>query len=181
MSGSEESKGSVEIPGIERYRRLGLCISCGKNPKSGRVRCESCLAQSRARNRAWLKKQKEDGKCQVCARDSKGEQYCHVCKEMRRAKRAADKNLVIQKYGSKCACCDESTREFLSIVRIEPVGHFKKRKLGLNRKLIKEGFPPGYRVLCWSCNCSRNVLGGECEHDLERKERGEQPRLSPLD
>jgi hypothetical protein len=44
---------------VQRERkRAGLCVGCGKKPKAGFLRCETCLARQRAYDTAWRAKQK---------------------------------------------------------------------------------------------------------------------------
>ena len=46
-------------PKIQRERkRQGLCVGCGKKPKAGCLRCESCLQKQRDYDSAWRAKQK---------------------------------------------------------------------------------------------------------------------------
>jgi hypothetical protein len=30
--------------------------------------------------------------------------------------------------------------------------------------LVKQGFPKGYTILCFNCNCGRSRNGGTCPH-----------------
>lgn len=59
-----------------------------------------------------------------------------------------------------CACCGESILEFLTVDHINNDGT-KQRKLYTGgghhnyRFLIKNGFPAGYQILCYNCNCGR--------------------------
>lgn len=60
----------------------------------------------------------------------------------------------------KCACCDESILEFLSIDHINGGGnkHFKElNKIGVNfyKWLKNNSFPIGYQVLCMNCNFAK--------------------------
>lgn len=79
---------------------------------------------------------------------------------------------VLAHYGRSCACCGESTYEFLSIDHTEGGGN-KHRAEHLRHKggnlqvrwLIKNNFPPGFRTLCHNCN---NAIGWykNCPHQL---------------
>jgi hypothetical protein len=80
----------------------------------------------------------------------------------------------------KCECCGESHIEFLTIDHINGDGAKERREMkaaGLNAAkgghefyclLEKRGFPAGYRVLCFNCNCARGFFG-ECPHERLRK------------
>jgi len=81
------------------------------------------------------------------------------------------KDEVLAAYGDKCACCGESTHEFLCIDHVNGRGNEHRRKLGspgghtFYSWLIKNNFPEGYRVLCYNCN---NVISmyGYCPHQI---------------
>ena len=68
-----------------------------------------------------------------------------------------------------CACCGESTFQFLAIDHVDGGGGKDRKSLGLRnatelyRYLEKEGFPPGYRVLCHNCNLALGFYG-YCPH-----------------
>jgi hypothetical protein len=77
---------------------------------------------------------------------------------------------VLQYYSHStvpyCACCGESQYEFLSIDHIHGGGyqHMKTIKSNLDRWLKRQGFPKGYRVLCYNCNFVRGHYG-YCPHE----------------
>lgn len=78
---------------------------------------------------------------------------------------------VVDAYGRFCYCCGEGRIEFLCIDHING-GGTQERKNGLRgqafyRYLIKNNFPPGYRVLCHNCNMSLGKFG-YCPHDKEQ-------------
>lgn len=73
----------------------------------------------------------------------------------------------------KCGCCGEERIEFLSIDHIEGEGAAHRRSLKITggyrfyRWLKKEGYPPGYRVLCYNCNLARG-FHGYCPHEKKK-------------
>jgi hypothetical protein len=76
--------------------------------------------------------------------------------------------LALRHYGGDpptCACCQESHYEFLAIDHINGGG--KKHQEATNRNfykwLLREGLPPGYRVLCHNCNMALGFYG-YCPH-----------------
>jgi len=80
------------------------------------------------------------------------------------------RNIVLVHYGGdppKCSCCGESHREFLAIDHINGGGRKDKEIRGRGivyySSLIKDGFPPGLRVLCHNCNSSYGYYG-YCPH-----------------
>lgn len=84
---------------------------------------------------------------------------------------------VLQVYSSEvpqCACCGELHLEFLCIDHIGGGGNEHRSRVGtrggqkLYQLLKKQGFPPGYRVLCLNCNHSLGVRG-YCPHQSQRR------------
>jgi hypothetical protein len=74
---------------------------------------------------------------------------------------------VITHYGGICACCGESRYEFLGIDHINGGGVQHRKSLpgvNIDRWLIKNNFPEGYRVLCHNCNMSLGLYG-YCPHN----------------
>ena len=76
---------------------------------------------------------------------------------------------VVALYGGMCACCSESTYEFLAIDHIDGGGTKHIRSFsGQNayyRWLLNDniGPRPGFRVLCHNCNQAR-AHHGTCPH-----------------
>ena len=74
---------------------------------------------------------------------------------------------ILRHYGHKCACCGESTKEFLCLDHVNGGGckHRKKVPSGymLYRWVIKNKFPASIRVLCHNCNMSLGIYG-YCPH-----------------
>lgn len=78
------------------------------------------------------------------------------------------KKAVLAAYGGRCACCEELRWQFLTIDHINGGGNAQRKQLGLNgsqfyRWLKKEGFPLGFRVLCFNCNSAIGFYGS-CPH-----------------
>lgn len=86
-------------------------------------------------------------------------------RERQRQTRIRRRQRVLTHYGGVCECCGEDRYEFLSIDHIEGGGTQHRKKVGSNidRWLIKEGFPEGYRVLCHNCNFAHGLYGA-CPH-----------------
>ena len=80
---------------------------------------------------------------------------------------------VMRAYGGKCVCCGESTLSFLTIDHPNNDGVKDRLAHGVGstfyRWLKKGGYPEGYRVLCFNCNCGRQINGGECPHEEQRR------------
>ena len=79
---------------------------------------------------------------------------------------------TIEHYGGKCACCGESEPSFLTIDHINGNGNAHRKEIGRGSVLMykwlkKNGWPEGYQVLCWNCNCARHLYqnAGVCPHE----------------
>lgn len=94
--------------------------------------------------------------------------WARDCERKRRMK-------VLIHYGDnppKCACCGESTYEFLAIDHVNNNGAQHRRQIGRSRFyswLINNNFPEGYQILCHNCNCAKGFYG-ECPHKRRRSD-----------
>lgn len=76
----------------------------------------------------------------------------------------------IERYGGRCACCGESRPEFLTLDHIEGRGPGDTlRGPKAWTRLRRLGWPEGYQVLCFNCNCAKGIYG-VCPHALDREE-----------
>lgn len=71
-----------------------------------------------------------------------------------------------------CSCCREETLEFLTLDHLADRRSDDGVRVGGDRVgqclyswLIRMHFPPGFRVLCFNCNCARGNRG-YCPHEL---------------
>ncbi len=64
---------------------------------------------------------------------------------------------VINNLGAKCACCQESIYELLTIDHINGKGeHTNAQRKNLPKTVIKEGIPKDkYQTLCHNCNAAK--------------------------
>lgn len=74
----------------------------------------------------------------------------------------------------ECACCGESTIEFLSIDHVNNDGNVERRKLGaggrglpLYIRIVNAGWPSAYQVLCFNCNLAKGFFGA-CPHKSQQ-------------
>ena len=80
--------------------------------------------------------------------------------------------VIINGYGGKCVCCGESNPFFLALDHVEGGGGKERREHSptttsnahLYPKIIADGFPPKYRILCHNCNLARGFYGF-CPHE----------------
>lgn len=89
---------------------------------------------------------------------------------MRLSKRA-----IFEHYGGnppKCACCGETTLEFLTIDHVNGGGNKHRKEIGgggnFYRWLVKNDFPEGFQVLCMNCNWAKGKYG-ECPHQKQQQ------------
>lgn len=81
-------------------------------------------------------------------------------------RRLALRKRVFSHYGTACACCGESTDEFLCIDHINGGGSAHRRSIGksnIYRWLEVNNFPEGFQILCWNCNSAKGLYG-ICPH-----------------
>lgn len=156
-------------------QRKGLCISCGQNSADGtKRRCLSCsIARSTGRAekvRAWVKA----GLCTGCGRfrDRTGTQ-CIACWDRDRAKKSRkklrDKLLFIEMYGGKCSCCGEDNPSFLTTDHVNRDGHLERKAGGrkaITHRSLTKSKRDDIRVLCFNCNCGRELHNGICPHEM---------------
>jgi hypothetical protein len=135
-----------------RFISNGCCSMCGKNllPKDIK-RCDSCRIKQKNSGKAYYAKNPE------------------VHRRKQKIYRDKIKIEVFNHYGRICQCCGETITEFLTIDHINNDGAKERRENGgiggqtFYIRLKKLGFPPGYQVLCFNCNCSKGVYG-YCPH-----------------
>src|SRR3990167_7313502 len=84
---------------------------------------------------------------------------------------------VYKGYGARCQCpkCPEINVKFLTVDHVQNDGHLErtrgvgKRRGGqghdLYRRLIREGFPKTFQLLCFNCNLGKARNGGVCPHN----------------
>lgn len=77
---------------------------------------------------------------------------------------------VLDEYGRMCACCGETTPQFLTVDHVNDDGAEHRKTLGgygraIYRWLEKEGFPKDgrFQLLCHNCNQAKGLYG-ECPH-----------------
>lgn len=154
-------------------KAAGLCVKCAA-PTGGPAHCPACLAKRKKVTRDLVR----DGRCLQC-REPAGEfKYCRSClgkfSDRHRAFALRLKLEVFGRYGgARCACCGETDEVFLNIDHVGGGGANHRREVlkgkggeALYRWLKANGFPAGYRVLCFNCNFAVHRLG-RCPHEDE--------------
>lgn len=65
------------------------------------------------------------------------------------------KETVIKHYGGECECCGETDHDILTVDHINGDGAEHRKEVPasqIHSWLIKNNFPPGFRLLCFNCN-----------------------------
>lgn len=161
-----------------RRREAGLCTACGT--PSTDIRCQAC----RLKNRQKSHQRRDNHLCIYCgvrppvpARVS-----CDPCRNRYRSWSQKNADLrnrlnrlsndrlwkeILRAYGPVCRCCGESEEKFLTFDHVNNDGAAHRKQQGGNimalRQLRKEGFPPGYQILCANCHIAKDMRGG-CPH-----------------
>jgi serine/threonine protein phosphatase PrpC len=137
---------------------------------------ESNLEKHRQYAREKELKRRSAGLCLACGAKSKYRKgYCKKCYDLRlsahKTRRETRRDIVIQHYGGKCACCGEKEPRFLTLDHINNNGSEHRRSINRGQFypwVIKNGFPNDLQLLCWNCNLGKYHNNGVCPH----KERG---------
>jgi hypothetical protein len=163
-------------------KSVGLCTMCGKNPAvAGKSKCGQCHEARRGYNSpsklAQPIKRADRIASNLCYRCGQhqpisGMTRCEKCRERRQLNDQSLKRESLSVYGGVCACCGESDVRFLTIDHINGGGNQHRREINKSGKggrdfrhwLKRNGFPPGFQVLCWNCNVARHFNGGVCPH-----------------
>lgn len=158
----------------EKYKKAGLCIFCGKEPRKGFQTCEVCAIRTRKNRRKTLEKRLANNKCIQCGSDNLvTKRHCEECRQ--KHQQSAVKNYwilrdeIFENYGGYvCTCCGETEKIFLTIDHINNDGAKHRKEIGssnLYRWLRDNKYPEGFQVLCMNCQWGkRNCYGGVCPH-----------------
>ncbi len=102
------------------------------------------------------------GECAKCGDDRfSSTAYCASCTKLYNRERAQQiKMEVLHAYGLHCVCCGIQHTEFLCVDHIDGGGEAHRKEVGggsskIYRWLKKNNFPPGFQVLCASCNLGK--------------------------
>lgn len=166
---------------IMELRQKGLCERCGQTDiLVTKTMRQGCITE--ARNRTKRRKARRDhaGMCIQCGQTEQQQtnKRCVDCaakkSDHERIARRRRREEMFTAYGNRCACCGESQFEFLTLDHINNDGAAHRKELGGNvpdlvcRDLRKRGWPEGYQLLCWNCNCAKGFYG-ECPHKKEKE------------
>lgn len=82
--------------------------------------------------------------------------------------------IILNHYGWRCNCCPETNIMFLTADHKDNDGYSDVRESGtrysgkaLYKKIIDEGFPDTYQILCFNCNLGKQRNNGVCPHNIK--------------
>lgn len=189
--------GRTNYQRVKSRRDSTVCSTCGKARDDERFKkCSKCreyMKQYKAVHRATGK---DPGVCTAsdCVNlASDGFKLCSRCREQRRESEKQPHRKVVKDqwlktlkpaaffaYGGKCVCCGEAQEKLLSIDHIDGYMLGPRKGNHLYSWLKQHNYPPGFRVLCMTCNFT---LGhhGYCPHStLIQVNRTGRPRTHSL-
>jgi len=155
-----------------KHKEMGGCITCGKPPMLGTTTCQECAARATRRTLERYESNKEKGICPFCGENLDDKFRCAACHKNHlkngKARWHQQRLVVLQHYGGKCVCCEETTHEFLEIDHIGGGGAKHRKEVGSHMMewIIKNDFPDDLQVLCANCNRGRGKFGN-CPHAVE--------------
>ncbi len=109
-------------------------------------------------NRNWYQRNKEARRVSCLKwRKANPEKVASYSRDSNARARSA----ALEAYGNECACCGEAGEQFLTIDHINGDGAAHRRETGGNTYywLRQNGYPEGFRVLCWNCNSALGLRG----------------------
>jgi hypothetical protein len=139
-------------------KEAGICFRCSDPALPGHTTCEVCMTR-RAEERHRRKLQ---GLCHTCTSPAEpGKTHCLDCQDRTKKRHRALKIEVMEAYGGVCCACPGCNVTNIQVLTIDHINNdgAEHRKIinsgELYSWLKKNNFPPGFRVLCYNCNCGR--------------------------
>ncbi len=172
----------IEISNKVKWKANGLCSGCG-GPREDTffLTCEKCRKTARGYSSAWKDRRVACGLCVKCSVNHPmyGHRICALCdgrteeifQEIRRKEEEYQtlRLEVMAAYGGAiCASCGRDDYHSLCIDHVFGGGSAHIRVIrshgysGLVEWLKDKGFPPGFQVLCGSCNLAKESNLGLC-------------------
>jgi len=146
----------------DRCKAKKKCPSCGQQCYSS-VLCMDC----RKKRSEYRDRLMEQGLCPQCGGSKEvGRRYCPACRAGQRAFHQRLKEQALNAYGGcRCVCCGVTDMVFLCLDHINNNGAEHRRRLGnrgsgIYSTLKRQGYPPGFQVLCHNCNFAKQF--GPC-------------------
>jgi hypothetical protein len=135
----------------DKVYRSKRCVSCTKKYHS------KYFADDKERFNANARDQRLKNPSVVRAREN----------EWAKKTRINARTKVYEAYGNKCSCCGETEPLFLTLDHVNNDGHIERKAFSqgnLYGRVIREGFPNRFQLLCWNCNQGKRRNNGVCPH-----------------
>lgn len=160
-------------PTYREAKKLNICCMCRIIPvQIDRVYCKDCALIESERIKLRRHTRKNNGLCAHCGNDKDTDMsLCNFCLQQARKYTKRRKQICLDAYGNKCACCGIDTFEFLCFDHVNNNGaeHRKTVPAGkIYRWMINNNFPNTMQILCFNCNNAKQFFG-ECPHTKERR------------
>lgn len=139
------------------------------------------MQRLRERHRIYQKKSDE----RRFAKMSQAEILAHKAdlkaKKDKRLRRLKDETYAAY-GGAVCRCCGEREPTFLSIDHVDNDGYLHRKEIpkvnggySMYVWLKRQGFPPGFQILCMNCQVGKHRNGGVCPHQRTCDGQGASP------
>lgn len=138
--------------------------------------CNRCaiskpLSEFRCRNGYYMRRCKKCDSAKTMEYRHSNAKYGEDTKRVQKENSTRAKERVIGHYGGMCACCGETDLRFLTLDHKDGGGRRVRKEIGnmargsrYYRWLHTNNYPEDLQVLCFNCNCGRQVNGGVCPH-----------------
>ena len=141
-------------------------MPCAKYYRTHKAKCKESSAQ-------WYRDHPEVKITQNNRRLMREPQLREIKKTLSRNYNRNIRLKVLSHYSGgtpSCACCGEIEIIFLCIDHINGGGNRQRRSItkSLSHWLYKQGYPVGYRILCWNCNAAIGIKG-DCPHKIKEQ------------
>ena len=147
-----------------------LCLACPNPATDGRY-CSRCASKvrecdrkrSKSKSSLYADRHSALGLCITCSNPRmEGKRHCLKCDEKSRVRgqrrRSACKQGVLSHYGKLCVwpSCGISDPDLLTLDHINNDGAGDRKSL--YQRVIKEGFPERFQVLCWNHQWKKRMM-----------------------
>lgn len=116
-------------------------------------------------------------KCQSEVRAEKGSEFrARQLRSMKKYHRSIKQEIFKSYGGVRCVRCGRADLDALTLDHIDNGGKADRKTIfggngrysssSMYRILKKRGFPPGFQVLCSSCNLAKHINGGHLDRVL---------------
>lgn len=115
----------------------------------------------------WQQENMAKGLCPLCGKSPTDNRItCQTCRDRintRQKRRFVEqREQIFAHYGSACECCGEDRTPFLAIDHTENASREGDQR-NLTEWVVRNNFPPGFRILCHNCNMATR-WGKSCPH-----------------